>query len=180
MNERAEAIGLKTRHIAAVAALGVLIACSRRRAEETSDRAPQVSATRPAVVSAKKIGDGCEESDGWTRAQIPVHADLANGAPVADPVPEGYVDYPQLRPGVGYCLVKSLGYPNGYYTMNCASDADCPSPSRCDDKRCRAPCTQDTDCAAPMTCLLASDPKRVSYCIHAAAIQEALDPDRFQ
>src|SRR5206468_517637 len=54
--------------------------------------------------------------DGWTPAPIPVQSRDAGGGPVANPVPAGYIDYPQLAPGIGYCLRPGMTYPYGYFT----------------------------------------------------------------
>ena len=117
--------------------LASILGCSKTGGEHEVLATEQV--TTEALVVAKAIGDPCDRSDGWTPQPVqsqPVVADV----PVANPVPADYVDYPQLGPGIGYCLSHSPGYPYGYYTMNCASDGDCPEPSRCDDTLCRAPC----------------------------------------
>lgn len=67
-------------------------------------------------------------------------------------VPEGYVDYQDLAPGIGWCATSPV-YPYGYFTMNCGSDRDCPASAKCDDgMMCRAPCSSNDDCKAPMTC----------------------------
>jgi hypothetical protein len=131
---------------------------------------PAVQVTRQTQVAAKAIGDPCKEGDGWTPEPIQGPANPAE--PVMVAVPAGYVDYPQVSPGVAYCMRESVAYPYGYYTMNCATDADCPSSSRCDGTLCRAPCTQDADCVSPMTCCPVTNPSGVRYCINSAALNK--------
>jgi hypothetical protein len=154
-------------------ALSLVLGCARAGSESGDEPAPGV--TRQAQVVAKTVGDACEESDGWTPEPIPVPAGSPD--PVVVPVPAGYIDYPQIKPGIGYCIRKGPGNPYGYYTMNCAADTDCPQPSRCDKStdwgRCRAPCTKDLDCVSPMTCRSVSDPSQVRYCMDSVALRVA-------
>lgn len=63
----------------------------------------------------------------------------------------------QLIPpvGVGYCLhISSNIFPDGYFTMNCITDADCPNGSVCNDvsQYCLMPCQSDDQCSAPSKC----------------------------
>lgn len=68
-----------------------------------------------------------------------------------------------LGPGIGYCI-RNQAYPHGYYTMNCGSDRDCPSPSRCDDgNQCRLPCSSNDECVSPTTCRPHGTPP-LSFC----------------
>jgi hypothetical protein len=166
-----------------VLAVKAVLGCSRAGSEST-EPAPQITSTetasepvgvlRQAQVAAKAIGDACNESDGWSPE--PISQPAGGTDPVAIPVPPGYLDYPELSAGVGYCLRKSSVYPYGYYTMNCSSDADCPLPARCDDTLCRAPCTKDADCASPMTCRPVTDANRIRYCMDSAAWLRGMQP----
>jgi len=102
-----------------------------------------------------RVGDPCTEGDGWHPAPIPCDSPDA-GRPATCAVPAGYVDRPQLPPGIGFCLTPGGEYPYGYFTMNCSVDANCPAGSRCDGVLCRRPCATDTDCdvhgARPSAC----------------------------
>lgn len=155
-----------------VVSLGLSSTACSKAAPEIENQ-PSIQVTHQTELVAKAIGDACEASDGWTPEPVAVQQRAPGSDPVANPVPQGYVDYPQLAPGIGYCLRPSLVYPSGYFTMNCASDADCPGKSRCGDTVCRAPCTTDADCTSPTTCSPESDPTPVRYCMDSAAVQRA-------
>ena len=72
-----------------------------------------------------KVGAACSRSDGY---QLAAHSDpnADSGLPHVVPVAAGWTDFYQLAPGVGYCLAPGEKNPWGYFTMNCATDNDCP------------------------------------------------------
>jgi hypothetical protein len=102
-------------------------------------------ATNDPPKAGLRVGDPCTEADGWHPAPISCDSRDA-GNPTTCSVPAGYVDRPQLPPGIGFCLSPGGEYPYGYFTMNCSQNANCPAGSRCDGVLCRRPCTADSDC----------------------------------
>jgi hypothetical protein len=127
---------------------------------------PDVQGSEQAL-GPQAIGSPCVESDGWR--PVPIPEPPANSAaarmPHADPVPQGWQDYPSVGHGTLYCLPpdSSSEYPYGYLTSNCQTDKDCTG-SKCDGDQCRRPCTQDAECRAPMICGPATGPSPVRFC----------------
>jgi hypothetical protein len=111
------------------------------------------TASNPTLV----VGGSCRRTDGWQGPDFssalppnshgPVAISGAQLAMIAVKQPS------HLPPGVGYCLAPSETYPNGYYTMNCKIDADCPSATFCEGiGQCRRQCSTDADCGSGMYC----------------------------
>jgi hypothetical protein len=123
------------------------------------------------------VGAACNGRDGYQPDYTALEARAAAAAPRAPdgrPAPINLLSYRdattplplqphQLPPGQAHC-VQTAENPNGYLTMNCRSDADCPAPASCDGSLCRAACTSDADCLAPATCLNLGAIKGVRYC----------------
>lgn len=55
--------------------------------------------------------------------------------------------------GEVYCMTGRV-HPDGYITMACLSDNDCPGATRCVglEAHCVVPCESDSDCRAPSAC----------------------------
>jgi hypothetical protein len=144
----------------AVATFG-MGACGRRAVEEAGVatlRSDERLAVAPIAASPDSghrvsIGDPCSGSDGHqlTVTGIAV-ANAASQGPVAMAPDPNFVDYHQLAPGIGYCIRPGEVFPHGYYTMNCAQDADCPAGATCAEGQCVSSCTSDTNCVAPARC----------------------------
>jgi hypothetical protein len=163
-----------TTHMVAVAALAsaCTIGCKEdgRNAEPASSAAssvdppPRQGLSSAAGTSRKRIGDPCANGDGW---QEPEYGSLvpAGGPPVVTSMHGMSVTRrDQLPPGTGFCLSGGEVYPNGYFTMNCQRDADCPGGAQCDGVNlCRKPCTSDAECQSPSACKSAPD-QSVRYC----------------
>lgn len=108
------------------------------------------------ISGGKSVGDPCELTDGFVPSfpecpkldgpppAIPVNCVKVDGGPVESTA--------HLPPGIGYCLQESTRYPYGYFTMNCATDVDCPATARCFEGLCYASCQSDDQCSAPTTC----------------------------
>jgi hypothetical protein len=105
-----------------------------------------------AIGSACGAGDGYQQTGPTPEAAAAAAAASKDGSPTLVPPSPGYRDLPQLPPGIGYCLTPSTLYPNGYFTMNCHADGDCPQGSKCDGMLCRKPCTADSECPSPNVC----------------------------
>jgi hypothetical protein len=79
----------------------------------------------------------------------------------------------QLPPGRPYCL-RTPETPDGYLTMNCKVDRDCPGPAACQGGVCRAECTQDSDCQSPSVCTRIGSPAkrfcRCDGCLHKGGL----------
>lgn len=131
-----------------------------------ADDTPTGSASIAIANGDRPIGGPCEPEDGWTPSSVSNDRGSTTDAvnePVALPVPDGYVEQNQLPPGIGYCMLTAV-YPDGYFTMNCDADSDCPGDAVCDGKRCRAPCVSDTDCVAPNVCGPPTGSRKVRHC----------------
>jgi hypothetical protein len=142
----------------------LLGACSISKAEERPHRVSS-------AIQVKKVGDPCVENDGWQPAQFtgepaPQAASSIGSTVEATPVPEDFVDYHQLKPGVSYCKKGTGGseHPRGYFTSNCETDAHCPSGSVCSGSFCIAPCSSDADCTAPTRCGPPAGANKVRWC----------------
>ena len=120
-----------------------------RPEKRVRDRERKEGAIQAARTPA--VGDPCTSSDGWQRPNMAAGPSTFT-QPTVVPVPAGTIDVHQLPAGVGYCLRPGGIYPNGYFTMSCDSDRDCPSRSRCDERQCRRECSSDVECAAPSRC----------------------------
>jgi hypothetical protein len=147
-----------TTRIAAICFALSLTACSTRGREESSTagasvvQRTQVQNVVSSGVAAKNVGDPCTGSDGWQAREF--GAPVAEAGPVAYAVPQdaGVLDRALLPPGVGYCIVAGDMYPNGYFSMNCSVDADCPSAAACNGSACVKTCTDDSQCPSPTVC----------------------------
>jgi hypothetical protein len=134
-----------------VTALSALVMASCDRPEQDLNET-NVGKLQTGAVAAKNIGDPCVASDGWSfKPPMPPSAKIdGSGPPTAYAIPPGLVDRHQLGPATGYCLTGGL-YPQGYYTMNCQADAQCPN-GYCDGELCRRGCTADSECATGTSC----------------------------
>jgi hypothetical protein len=137
-----------------VSVLTGTLTCQTERSSNSESDATVTSTQLP-------IGSSCTQGDGY-QATISSGCPGDASTPTTCPVPAGFVDYPQLPPGVGYCLRPGGLYPHGYFTMNCSRQSDCPSGSRCDGSLCRQPCQADQECQAPTTC--ANGPGETRFC----------------
>jgi hypothetical protein len=104
------------------------------------------------------IGGPCQRSDGW-QPPDPGIGVVTDGAPVGESPPDaGWLDFNQLPPGIGYCLAPGPVYPQGYFTMNCSVDADCPGAAFCEGAspttvgQCRRQCFGNADCGPGTSC----------------------------
>jgi hypothetical protein len=96
--------------------------------------------------TSKTIGDTCVTEDGWVATNPPTC-----GIRVGDP-PQSCDGGGNAAPkGVGFCLY-GLYYPNGYFTANCDTDADCSAGTWCSGGLCWKSCTDSSECAMPSTC----------------------------
>lgn len=143
--------------IICVSGIAVLLCACSRKPNEVSSTAPSSLRSVDVVSTAAaakghRIGSPCTLADGYAGIPEPVKPADAGELWAAGP-PFG-PDFFQLAPGVGYCIPAGSGksYARGYYTMNCATDGDCPAGAQCDGRLCRAPCQSDNDCSAPETC----------------------------
>lgn len=133
-----------------------------------SDGVAGAPATPAGQVDATVIGSSCEAGDGWQPSAGGETSD--GGAPTAIAVPEGYLDTPDLPPGVVYCLEPGGVFPNGYLTSNCSKHSDCPSGTLCDDVHCRLPCDADAECTLPSTCGVPAGKLQVRFCSCAGCV----------
>jgi len=118
------------------------------------------------VNTAPDVGASCTPDDD----SAPSGRSADGGSAPHSTDPSATADATKLAPGVGFCLHGSQAYPNGYFTSNCASDADCPKGAKCDDGGlCRATCSGDSACKAPMTCRPHGSPP-----LHSASARRAL------
>jgi hypothetical protein len=131
-----------------------LSACSSGPSSSTSAARASVTAQDGGLY----IGGPCQRTDGW-QPPDPGSAAVLDGSPTAFSPPDaGWVDFNQLPPGIGYCLAPGSVYPQGYYTMNCSVDADCPGNAFCEGAssttvgQCRRECFTNSDCPAGTTC----------------------------
>jgi len=133
-------------------ALEVISGCSA-----SGDRSGARTTATTSPLVGLDIGSPCRPEDGW----MPSSPEEKSGlTPNEDP---GSLDYPNLPPGTPYCLTRG-SYPNGYFTMNCADDTECPEGSVCDDGlKCRAACESDAECDAPSTCIAHGKPA-IRFC----------------
>ena len=99
------------------------------------------------------VGGPCQRTDGWQPPKPDVGITL-DGSPVAPSLPDAaWLDYNQLPPGIGYCIAPGSVYPDGYFTMNCSADAECPIGTFCEGVgQCRRQCFGNADCSAGTTC----------------------------
>jgi hypothetical protein len=150
-------------------ALGIACAaCSNRSGKDelralgaNSQAASGIDATSP---STKSIGDSCSRQDGWQpMAFRGPQPNEDHDKPYGVKPQANYVDYHDLPNGIAYCLAPGGQYPDGYFTANCGSDADCPLPGVCLEGLCVASCSTDADCRAPSTC---GGSGKVKYCRH--------------
>lgn len=146
-----------------------LVACSSGPSSSTST----ARATVTAQDGGLSIGGPCQRTDGW-QPPDPGSGAVLDGSPTAlSPPDAGWVDFNQLPPGIGYCLAPSSVYPQGYYTMNCSVDADCPGNAFCEGAssttvgQCRRECFSNSDCPVGTTC--GGTPK--SFCQGTAPTQ---------
>jgi len=114
-----------------------------------------------AVRSSKKIGDPCVPSDGWqldpglVASSTPLQA-IQDGAPPGfgsivpfHNVPPGAILLPTQTPaGTALCDTDPI-YPDGYWTVHCLSQTDCPPLSGCGGSFCRKVCVSVAECANP-------------------------------
>jgi hypothetical protein len=144
----------------AVAGLAGSLGCSQSEGGSGSGRSPEQPQVQAVIVllpdagrsrdagPGLPIGAPCARADGYQQAEplIPPDASAPWGS-----APTGIAEN-QLPPGVRYCIVTDA-FPNGYYTSNCKTDADCPTGARCfGEFQCEAPCQSDNDCKAPTVC----------------------------
>jgi len=141
----------------------VLTACEARVPEVEPAPASTGASSRTSAAavthsnSTLVVGGPCRRTDGWqepdfggtlppdSRTPVAISGAQLAMIPVKQPS--------DLPPGVGYCIAPSEIYPNGYYTMNCAIDADCPGATFCEGiGQCRRQCSTDADCGAGMDC----------------------------
>lgn len=127
-------------------ASGQLLGCSPASVEVEQDVPIETAASFASRDGSQPaVGEACAPEDGWLPGQV--HA----VTPLEAVVPPT-LDYANLPGGIGYCLFRG-SYPNGYFTMNCANDAECPGEARCDDgNKCRKLCKTDEDCSSPSVC----------------------------
>jgi hypothetical protein len=142
----------------------VLNGCGQR-VEEKFDRVFAGASTTS--VGGLRIGDACARSDGWQQPAVGTANIDASSAPVlydaAYLAAIGWKDFHQLPAGTGYCLPPGGAYPNGYFTMNCSADSDCPDSAFCDGAssttsgQCRRECSSNADCGSGMSCPTANN-----------------------
>lgn len=139
--------------------IGYLItgtACSQSSPAGEVDHRQSESADAPTLLPGESmgrqwpIGSPCNVEDGWQPVSHDRN-DADSGVPLTIPSPDER-DRTDLPPGIGFCLGRGGLYPLGYFTMNCARDADCPFDTSCDGSLCRAPCSSDADCIPPTRC----------------------------
>jgi hypothetical protein len=147
---------------------GLLIsACGTRHGADPSptSTAEQNGADAAAPRPMLAIGAACKAEDGYVPGDRCGDAGASASAPTncapGGAAPGG--QFTDLPPHVGYCL-RAQEFPDGYFTMNCATDADCPGGSRCGSKLCWAPCSSDGDCRAPSTCPADGSSLRICRC----------------
>ena len=94
-------------------------------------------------VQREHVGEACVASDGWVGE---------SGTCRPDEPPESCKPGGGVAPiGVGYCL-SSILFPNGYFTMNCETDANCSAGEYCWDDICVRECGDSTECLQLSTC----------------------------
>jgi hypothetical protein len=108
------------------------------------------------------IGDPCQPGDGWQPPDPGIGASGDGSTPVAESPSEladaAWLDFPELPPGIGYCLTPGGVYPRGYFTMNCSVDSDCRGVAFCEGAssttigQCRRECFGDADCGSGRSC----------------------------
>ena len=169
------------RVIVAVAVAGAAaISIGHLSGGATANAAPPNSPSAAALAKApvnrgKLVGAPCQPSDGYRPdfSKLEAKAEAKRRQPGGANRPYNLLDFVdadtpvplerhQLPPGRAYCL-QSQESQDGYLTMNCKVDADCPAPATCGGTVCRAACTSDADCVAPNVCSNAGA-GGVSYC----------------
>jgi hypothetical protein len=103
------------------------------------------------------VGAPCKRGDGWEPPAVANAAEIdASAGPVIHDrnhlMAIGWKDFNELARGIGYCMPPGGIYPDGYFTMNCAADADCPGGAFCDQGQCHSHCAVDSDCGTGMSC----------------------------
>jgi hypothetical protein len=123
----------------------------------------------------KVVGAPCEYKDGYmpdfSALEAKARAALAAGGNPARPI--NVIDHAQgarpplaaheLPAGRAYCL-RTPEAPAGYLTMNCKTDGDCPKPSICQGRICRAACSADSECVAPAVCTTRTADSEQRFC----------------
>ncbi|HEX2876755.1 MAG TPA: hypothetical protein VHP33_36135 [Polyangiaceae bacterium] len=142
-----------------VAALTAFGCASRDEGGEHKAAVPSTPAVEP---SETRIGSACVAEDGWQPGDG--LGDSVGGEPAAIAPPDGYVDTPDLPPGILYCLSPGGVFPDGYLTSNCSRHSDCPPGTRCDDVHCRLPCESDELCRSPSVCGAPAGVLQVRFC----------------
>jgi hypothetical protein len=142
----------------------VMAACSQRAAEKEPTTSSALSLS-PLIAAAAaptlSVGGPCGRTDGWQAPEFSHSQAAGSTTPAVTGAQElAAISVKQptdLAPGVGYCIPPGDGYPNGYFTMNCSQDSDCPGGTFCEGiGQCRRPCAKAADCGSGMACTGAS------------------------
>jgi hypothetical protein len=115
------------------------------------------AASTPVAASALPVGGPCKRTDGWQQPEFSNVQPSGSAALAVVGASQlaaiALKDFHELPTRTGYCIAPSEVYPNGYFTMNCASDSDCLGGSFCEGVgQCRRQCSGDVDCGSGMSC----------------------------
>jgi hypothetical protein len=149
------------RSIISVACFSVaVISCFGGAPDQGGQQTPsktEAPGTTDAEGRGKRIGDPCVATDGWVGESGTCRPDepAENCKPGSGLAPKG----------AAYCLT-SFRFPNGYFTMNCETDADCSPGAWCRGEYCAVSCADSTECLSPSTCeeSTPTDARRLCSC----------------
>lgn len=143
--------------------LFVMGACSQRAGEREPLRSSALTVSplmAAAVVTTPTltVGGPCGRADGWQAPEFSHSQAPGSTMPSVTGAQElaaiALKQPTDLAPGVGYCIPPGDGYPNGYFTMNCSNDSDCPGGTFCEGiGQCRRPCVKNAECGSGMACV---------------------------